>query len=304
MTKRLVVTGGTGLLGATVIYTARELGWDVAAGYHRFPLHADRFRTFDMAECEAVIDEFRPTHVVHCVAATNVDWCEAHPVEAHEIHVALTSKVAAAAQRVDAGFVYVSTDSVFDGERGGYRETDTPNPLNVYARTKLEGESAARDACVNTLVVRTNLFGWNLQPKVSLAEWVLVQLEEQKKITGFTDVRFSPLLVNELAEMLLRAADAGLRGLFHLGASDGCSKFEFARTIAAVFDLRADLIEPGTLRSANLGAPRPLDTTLDASAIATALGVQLPTVRSGVERMRRQRDEGYLREFRMLAKER
>jgi dTDP-4-dehydrorhamnose reductase len=138
----------------------------------------------------------RPAWIVHCAAATNVDWCESHPVECMRVNAEAAGALARAARSIGARLVYISTDSVFDGVSGGYRETDPVSPVNHYARSKASGESAVLDEIPDALVLRTNIYGWNLQSKHSLAEWALARLEGGEVVPGFRDVSFSPLLVN------------------------------------------------------------------------------------------------------------
>ena len=180
---------------------------------------------------------------MHCAAATDVDWCERNPEGAHRINALLTGSLAAASREVDAAFVFISTDAVFDGRRGGYSETDAPSPVNVYGASKLAGETAAQNETDNLLIVRTNIFGWNFQLRLSLAEWMLSRLEADQTVPGFIDVTFSPILVNQLAETIFDLLEAGARGVIHAGSEDFCTKFQFARLVAEVFGLRQDLVE-------------------------------------------------------------
>ena len=129
---------------------------------------------------------------MHCAAATNVDWCEDNPKQAEAINVQATADLAEIAAALNARFVYISTDSVFDGKRGDYAETDEPAPLNVYARSKLAGEQETLRLNAAAIVVRVSIYGWNAQKKESLAEWVLRRLEEGSDVPGFTDVFFTP----------------------------------------------------------------------------------------------------------------
>jgi dTDP-4-dehydrorhamnose reductase len=202
--------------------------------------------------------------------------------------------LARAAARVDAQVAYVSTDSVFDGERGGYTEDDAPAPLNAYARSKLMGEVRVREALPTALLLRTNLYGWNAQPKQSLAEWVLARLEAGAPFPGFGDLVFAPLLANDLAAMILEMLERGMSGTWHLAAADACSKADIARALAEEFGHDPALVVPARSRDAGLFAPRPLNTSLDASRAAAALGRPMPTIREGLNRFRALREGGYV----------
>lgn len=296
---RVVVTGASGLLGATVTLLARERGMRVTALYAHHPFRAEGVdaRPVELADegaLEGLLDEVRPRWVVHCAAATGVDWCEAHPDEALRINADASGALARAAARTGAQVAYVSTDSVFDGERGGYTEDDAPAPLNVYARSKLLGEVRVREALPGALLLRTNLYGWNAQPKQSLGEWVLAQLEAGAPFPGFTDLVFAPLLANDLAAMILEMLEREMAGTWHLAAADACSKYDFARAVAEEFGHDPALVTPARSDDAGLHARRPHNTALDAAAAAAALGRPMPTVREGLKRFRALREGGYV----------
>ncbi len=240
-----------------------------------------------------MLTSLQPTHIVHCAAATNVDWCEDHPNEASAINSEAPAFLARLAQELKSHFVYISTDAVFDGKQGNYSETDTPAPVNVYGETKLHGEQQVLQGSPLPLAIRVNIYGWNAQPKLSLAEWILSRLDSGKTVPGFTDVHFTPLLVNDLAELLLAMLDRGLSGLYHVVGSERVSKFEFARRVALVFGFDPEQVIPAQVAKAGLRAARPSDLSLSTRKISGALDRSMPDVESGLRRFRALRDAGY-----------
>lgn len=303
----ILVTGAGGLLGANLLFAALERG--PAAGVrHRSPLAVPgaEIATADLADpaaVDALVARLRPRWIVHCAALTDVDRCESHPAEARRANVETTRVVAAAAKRARAGLALVSTDSVFDGRTGGYAEGDPTGPLNVYARTKLEAEDAVRGAGLERpLIVRSNLFGWNAQDKTSLAEWIVRELEGGRRIKGFNDVIFAPLLVNDLAAVLLDLMAGGQAGLFHAAAPAPMSKYEFARATAAAFGLDASLVDESSIEGASLKAPRPKNTSLNAALLTRTLGRALPGLPESLRRFRALRDGGYAARLKTLTK--
>src|SRR5262249_13338015 len=158
------------------------------------------FKRCDLAEAREtrqLLRDVAPAAILHAAAITNVDLCEDEPMRADRMNRGSTSTLAEYAEATGARLVYVSTDSVFDGERGGYGESDEPNPVNEYARSKLRGEEAAAGA-TDHLVVRTNLFARNSRG-TGLVEWILRELVAGQPIVGFADVVFSPLRCADLA---------------------------------------------------------------------------------------------------------
>jgi dTDP-4-dehydrorhamnose reductase len=298
----LLVTGASGLLGANLLLIASRLGHETAGITYRHVLRIPGVAVFsadltDEAATRGLISELNPTIIIHCAAATNVDWCEENPQEAEKINVDASRWLAEMAAQLKAQFVYVSTDSVFDGERGNYREEDEPAPVNWYAQSKLLGERAVLGSNPTALVARVNIYGWNVQNKLSLAEWALERLRAGEVVPGFTDVFFSPILVNDLSEQLLAMLQAKLTGTYHVTGSERVSKYEFARRIAAAFGFDPAQVWPTQLSQAGLRARRPLDISLNTQKISAALGHAMPNVEAGLRRFRHLQDSGYVDEI-------
>jgi len=294
--SRLLVTGASGLLGANLVLEA-SAEHEVVAVSHRQRLAAPGVTTrqADLTvqdEARALIAEFAPEGIVHCAAATDIDRCEDEPDLAFRLNRDMAANVAAAAFERRAAFLLVSTDAVFDGEQGDYVEDDDPTPLSVYGRSKLEGERAVAARHPQAIIVRTNIFGWNAQPKYGLAEWFLSRCEAGIRSPGWTDVRSTPILVNDLAGILLRLLASGGPGVYHVGGSSCLSKHEFGRRLAAEFDLDPELIVPASLISAGLRAPRGRNLCLRGARAERDLGLPLPTIAQGIARFRRLRDLG------------
>lgn len=295
----LVVTGADGLLGANLLLMARRLGCEIVGITHRRVLRIPGVAVFpteltDATATRDVIDALAPAGIIHCAGATNVDWCEEHPHEAKKVNAEASAFLAEIAHKRNAQFLYVSTDSVFDGKRGDYSEEDEPGPVNRYAESKLLGEKAVLRAHPAALVARVNIYGWNAQPKQSLAEWILARLQAGESVPGFTDVYFSPILVNDLSDQLLAMLKGNLSGIYHVAGSERVSKYEFARRVAACFELNPDRVQPSKLAEASLRAARPQDVSLNTQKVRAALGNAMPTVDEGLRRFRELQDEGYV----------
>ncbi|MFZ0761942.1 MAG: SDR family oxidoreductase [Candidatus Sulfotelmatobacter sp.] len=294
----ILVTGASGLLGASLVRLAQEQGREVVGLYHRHPLSIDGAKLLaadlaDQAEILRIFRELRPSSVVHCAAATDVDWCEGHPDRAQRINVRVPAAIAEITSRSGARLLYISTDSVFDGERGNYAESDAPAPLNVYARTKLQGEVETLRQNPAALIARVSLYGWNSQNKDSLAEWVLKRLTLGNPVPGFADVIFCPILANDVAAVLLKLLDQHLAGLYHAVGSEPISKYEFARRVASTFGFDPEQVVPARLAHARLNAQRPRDTSLNTGKLSAALGRPMPGVDAGLRKFAQLRESGY-----------
>jgi dTDP-4-dehydrorhamnose reductase len=294
----ILVTGASGLLGASVVSQAQAQGREVIGLYHRHSIHMEEAKLFAadltrQVEIDRIFSRTRPSSVIHCAAAANVDWCEEHADEAYRLNVIASAAIAEITARSGTRLVYVSTDSVFDGECGNYSETDTPEPLNVYAKTKLQGEREVARLNPAAIIARVSLYGWNAQNKHSLAEWVLERLAAGELVPGFCDVFFCPTLANDCAEALLELADRNLSGIYHVVGSECVSKYEFARLVAAKFGFDPGQVFATRMLDAKLKALRPRNTSLNTGKLCAALGRSMPNVDAGLRRFAGLRESGY-----------
>jgi dTDP-4-dehydrorhamnose reductase len=294
----IVVTGASGLLGASVVLHARDLGLEVAGLHYNHSLLVPgtpmwKLDLTDFSATRDLLQELKPEAIIHCAAATNVDWCEAHPRETEQVNVRASAQLAEMACELNAQMVYVSTDAVFDGGQGNYSETDSPAPLNVYARSKLSGEDEVLKRHSSALIVRVNIYGWNVQEKLSLAEWFLQRVGQEQQVPGFTDVTFCPMLANDLAVVLMQMVKRRLSGLYHVTGSEKISKYEFGRRVVAAFGLDPSRVVPARVEDTNLKARRPLDISLNTEKVCQAMGLKMPGVEEGIRSFHALHEHGY-----------
>jgi dTDP-4-dehydrorhamnose reductase len=297
---RLLVTGAGGLLG-TAAALGQRTTHDVVA-WHRSPFAAsglvtERVELTDPDSVARAWQRARPDLVLHAAAMASLEACEAAPDLARRVNVDATAELARLAAADGVAMIHVSTDAVFDGTGGPYREDDEPGPLSVYARTKLDSEKACLDAHPRALVARTNLFGWSVGGSRSIAEFFHNALAEGRPVTGFSDVEFASLYHRELAERLVDAAASGVSGLFHVVSADRMSKFEFGRRVAHTFGLDPTLVREGSVAELS-GPARSRRLSLDPSAFAAATGRAMPTLDEGLARMREDEASGLLAQIR------
>lgn len=295
--RRILVTGASGLLGLnTALEAAKE--HSVVGQVNSHPLRTDAFETVQAdllapGALERLLDQAQPEWVIHCAALANVDACETDPVRARQLNSEIPRQLAELVARGGARLLHVSTDAVFDGQRGGYTEDDAPNPLGIYAHTKLDGERSVLAANPQAIVARVNLFGWSLSGKRSLAEFFFSKLSAGEPCMGFTDVFFCPMLANDLGGVFLKMLDASLSGLYHAVGSECINKYEFGLRIARRFELDERLIAPKSVQEGGLKAARSPNLTLHTDKLAKALGQPLPGLSTGLERFYTLYQQGY-----------
>ena len=294
---RILVTGASGLLGLNLALEAAK-DHTVFGTVNKHAIQTDAFTVLQIdllveGAVEDLIQRTQPDWVIHCAALANLEDCEVDPALAEQLNTHLPEKLAAHVARGGARMLHVSTDSVFDGRTGNYSEEDSPNPLSVYAKTKLEGERRVAQANPEAIIARVNLFGWSLGGSRSLAEFFFNNLSAGKRVLGFTDVYFCPLLVNHLMGVFIRMLEAGTQGLYHVVSQECLSKYDFGVRLAHRFDLDEALITPASVGQSDLKAARSPNLTLSTDRLTQALGESTPDIATGLEQFYRLFQQGY-----------
>lgn len=304
--QRILITGGTGLLGLNWAAAMRDTHevW-LGTHRHRVTLRGVDALPLDLDGPAAFSDHLarlRPDVIVHAAGLSSVDDCERDPARASRVNAEIAGAVATAAASAGTRLVHISTDHVFAGTRSGYAESDPPEPLNAYARSKLEGERLVARHCPGALILRTNFYGWGHASRQSFSDWILEALRAGRTLSMFDDVYFTPLLATTLARTAHRLVDAGATGILHLGGDERISKHAFALRLAAGFGLSTDGIRRARFADAGLAAPRPRDMSLsNARARGILGGVPEGTaagIDAGIAELRAQEAAGLSRELR------
>ena len=265
---RLLITGGSGLLGSKITTLAIEKGYDAYSGYnkheaiHGTPIKLD---ICNKQEVNKAFEKIRPQAVVHAAALTNVDKCEEDTELARKVNIEGTRNIVESSEHHDAFLVYVSTDYIFSGEKGMYKETDKPNPINHYGLTKLEAEKTITASTIDWCIVRPSVI-YGATPaagKINFALWVLNKLRKKEPMKIITDQWVSPTLNTNLAQMILETIEKKLTGVYHLSGATPINRHKFSTLIAERFQLDETLISPSTSREMNWLAKRPLNTSLN-----------------------------------------
>jgi dTDP-4-dehydrorhamnose reductase len=276
---RVLVTGASGSLGWTLsgmlasrcrvsgTYLTHPRLRDGVAGT-RLDLAADSASVAD------VVASLKPDVIVHAAAITDPDRCERDIGVALAVNFEATGRLASVASRLGARMVYVSTDLVFDGAKGNYREDDPPRPLSVYGTSKLRGEEVVLEACSDALILRSTLiYGLAGPARCTFLGRMLDNLAEGRRVQLFTDQRRNPILVDDLAAGIVTAIESDLAGRYHFGGSEAVSRYQFGKAACQVFGCDEALLVPVTMDDAVFPAKRPADATLDIGKFVGATGL-------------------------------
>jgi dTDP-4-dehydrorhamnose reductase len=299
--NRVLITGANGLVGqALVRRMSRFPEYDVLATARdealRVPGASGGYVPLDVtdpAAVEAVFDDFTPNVVVNCAAVSAVGACEADRAACWDVNATAVGHLAAACHRVGARLVQVSSDFVFDGADGPYREDARPDPVNYYGRSKLAGENAARGAgLAKWAVVRTVLVygtGEGLT-RSNLVLRLLDRLQRGERMHLVTDQWRTPTYVDDLAAGLERLVHYEKTGLYHLSGRELVSVYELGQTVADVFDLDAGLLTPVASDFFADAVPRPPRTGFIILKAETELGYKPRALRDGLRHLGAQLD--------------
>jgi dTDP-4-dehydrorhamnose reductase len=263
------ITGANGLIGNYLIQTAPRMAprWEVI-GLTRARL--------DVTDANAVREQFRargPQLIIHCAALSRSPACQENPSLARKVNVEATACLAGLAHAIP--FVFLSSDLVFDGQQGNYDESARPNPLSVYAETKLEAEQVVMVNPKHT-VVRLSLNG-GASPSGDRAfnEEMRRAWQEGKMLKLFVDEFRCPIPAIVTARAIWELIAQGKTGLYHLAGSQRLSRWEMGRLIAARSPQLNPRLEPSS-RKDYTGPPRPLDTSLNCAKVQRLLSFPLP----------------------------
>lgn len=290
-----MVTGANGLVGQHLVKQLLEKEYEVIAfakGVKRIPFEeGPRFRYYDADICyeyrvHEVFEKEKPDVVVHAAAMTQVDDCELNPSKCEEVNVTGTSHVLVNAEIFSSHFIYVSTDFVFDGEKGMYEEEDPLNPVNYYGFTKMQAEAMTETGEIPFAIVRTCLVYGNVLEgtRSTILNWVKSNLEANKKIKVVNDQWRTPTYVGDLAKGIMLLIQKRATGTYHISGNEEMTPYQMAMAVAGYFAYDAGLIEKVTAETFTQPGKRPPKTGFVIGKAQRELGFQPLSFSDGMKK--------------------
>lgn len=267
---KILITGSNGLLGQKLVkLLASKEGIELLAtskGANRISsLEGYAYQSLDITnqqEVNAVFDEFKPDVVINTAAMTNVDACESDKELCWNLNVNAVKYQIEASEKHQAHFIHLSTDFVFDGEAGPYKEDDVPNPLSYYGLSKFEAEKMVHKANTKWSIVRTIIVYGVVEDmsRSNIVLWAKEALEKGNPLTIVDDQFRSPTLAEDLAMACWLIAEKQATGIYHISGKDIMSIIELVNRVADFYGLDKSIVSPIKSSSLNQAAKRPPKT--------------------------------------------
>lgn len=297
---RLLITGSNGLLGQKLVDKLSDLSnIELAAssrGENRNKDYRGIYYSLDLEDPNSIrntINEFKPTHILHGAAMTNVDQCELNHDKCWKVNVEAVRHMLESCAAYNSYFAYISTDFVFDGEKKNlYTETDQPKPVSYYGESKWEAEKLVEKYKGKWSILRTILvYGHNkYSMRSNIVKWARTSLAEGNTINVVDDQFRTPTWVDDLADGCISALQKEAEGIFHLGGKDYMSIIDLVRQVSEFYNLDPQLIKPTDSKSLNQPAKRPPSTGFDLSKSKKVLGYQPHSFKEGLQLMTNQEE--------------
>jgi dTDP-4-dehydrorhamnose reductase len=293
---KVLITGANGLLGQHLTQLLLEKNYQVVAtsrGESRLPFKPSgnyTYHSMDIAnafDTYAVMNREKPDVVVHAAAMTQVDECELQPEQCERINVQGTAQILTDAETISSHFIYISTDFVFDGEKGNYSEEEDTNPISLYGFTKLQAESMVQVSDIPFAIVRTCLVYGNLLKgtRSNIVSWVRGSLEQNKTIQVVSDQLRTPTYVGDLAKGIALIIEKKATGIYHISGKDWLTPYDIALKTAQKFQLDANKIVKVDASTFKQPGRRPLKTGFIIEKARKELGYEPISFDEGLERL-------------------
>jgi len=297
--KRILITGGTGLLGESLVQKCKYK-YEVTATYigvyevnnHDHVTYIKMDIT-DYAGNHQTFKQFRPHVVIHTASIGSPDFAEKNKDLTWQINVDGTKTILSLCEQYGCKFIYISSNGIYDGEHAPYHEDDIPEPINYYGIVKLEGEKVTRMSRATSSIVRPILlYGWN-QPfeRPNIVTIALDKLSKGETMMAYDDVIINPLYVEDCSEGILRIIEKDRYETFNFAGKDRTSIYGLLKKAAEVFNLDAASVLPVKQGYFKELVPRPKDTSYVTDKMEKVLELKPAGLEDGLMLMKKQRNE-------------
>jgi dTDP-4-dehydrorhamnose reductase len=277
---KIMIFGGNGLLGNnlvralsgkhTVFYSIR--GESFQDNKSQFFFDASSLKNFDCTILNGL------DVIINCIGLADVERCESEPFLANQLNIEVPKFLSKVSYDRNIKLVHISTDHFVANGSLLANEDSTINAVNNYGLTKLMGEKSVLDFNKNSLIIRTNFFGHDYNKNNSLTDWLVSKLINNNQVYGFSDIYFSPVSINFLAEAVLEILKLKYSGVLNVSSNECISKYDFLVKVSKIFQLNSELIESVKSNSIAGRVSRPKNMCLDNQKLESLIDFKVPSM--------------------------
>lgn len=266
MKKKIIIFGGTGLFGLNFVNSFRK-NYIITIAYHKkkffFPnVLYEKLDLDDISKLEYSLKKINPHIIINACAKTNLNWCEKNISNSFKVNTLYAERLALLSKKLNSKFIHLSTDQLFSSSNKFSNEKREKNPLNQYGKTKSTAEDLILACNKNSLILRTNFFGWSSNLKRNYLELSINKLEQGKKINAFEDYFYTPIYIGNLLKKLDSMIKKNAVGIYNLVGDERVSKYQFFLKISKIFNFNKNLIIPTLLSKKKKSVNRNNDISL------------------------------------------
>ena len=286
--KNILFFGGSSML-AYMWAKYWSKSYNISLGLNKRIININGTKSIDTKNLELLrktLISNKITHIINCAGLTSVEQCQKKPELAFYLNSDLPGKIATITSQLNIKLIQISTDHLFDGKEKNYNETSKPNPLNIYSKSKLEGEEKVIQNANKSLVIRTNFFGEGPRYKPSFSDTIIHHLKQNKKISLFKDVFYTPISIHSLADCIDKLIDNDSSGIFNVVGNERINKYEFGNIIANELNLDKKLINPIGINQKTDLVIRPHDMSLSNNKLLSSIQTQIPKLSTQISNLK------------------
>ncbi|MDP5104944.1 MAG: SDR family oxidoreductase [Polaribacter sp.] len=293
---KVVITGSNGLLGQTLVKLLLQEKekyqvFGFSKGKNRSGREDFNYISIDLTneiKLKETLTEIQPSFIINTAAITQVDVCEEHKEACDLLNITVVKWLAEISKSLNVHLIHLSTDFVFDGEKGNYKETDKVNPLSYYGLSKVKSEEMVVNSKIKYTILRTILVYGQVfdMSRTNIVLWVKDMLEKGQEITVVNDQYRAPTYVEDLALACKIAMDKKAVGIYHIASNTVLSVFEIAQQVAEVFNLDKKFMKPILSTTLNQKALRPPKTGFNLSKTNKELGFYPKSFKEDIQRFK------------------
>lgn len=292
--RRIVFTGITGLLGKYFLKN-RKKGYEIiGVGNKNIHLNSGNIFKIDITDKKLVSDfikKINPEIIVHAASLGNVDYCEMHPDEAYQVNIEGTRNIVKAAKKINAKVIFISSNAIYDGSNPLYDEKSKPNPIDIYGKTKMEGEKLVTKSGLRYVILRLiTMYGWPPRKgRGNPVTWIIENLKKGQRVKVVNDIYNNHLWAGQATDAIWAVINKNITNdLFNIAGKDSLNRFDLALNTAKAFNLDTSLISAVSSDFFKNIAKRPKDTCFNTGKMEKVLGIKPLSINKGLQLMKQE----------------